>query len=92
KKKITEAFAKDPVKRDLYLAKAEETYKRDVAAFKQAQREKYDSYKNDLLAQMADAEDAIALSSISRRFGQGHEYNIASMNVASRKAKDAELD
>ncbi|ENR2980345.1 phage tail tape measure protein [Acinetobacter nosocomialis] len=92
KKKIAEAFAKDPVKRDLYLAKAEETYKRDVAAFKQAQREKYDSYKNDLLAQMADAEDAIALSSISRRFGQGHEYNIASMNVASRKAKDAELD
>ncbi|EPP3506186.1 phage tail tape measure protein [Acinetobacter baumannii] len=92
KKKIAEAFAKDPVKRDLYLSKAEETYKRDVAAFKQAQREKYDSYKNDLLAQMADAEDAIALSSISRRFGQGHEYNIASMNVASRKAKDAELD
>lgn len=92
KKKIVESFAKDPVKRDLYLAKAEETYKRDVAAFKQAQREKYDSYKNDLLAQMADAEDAIALSSISRRFGQGHEYNIASMNVASRKAKDAELD
>ncbi|MFP0526514.1 phage tail tape measure protein [Acinetobacter baumannii] len=92
KKKIAEAFAKDPVKRDLYLSKAEETYKRDVAAFKQAQREKYESYKNDLLAQMADAEDAIALSSISRRFGQGHEYNIASMNVASRKAKDAELD
>lgn len=92
KKKIVEAFAKDPIKRDLYLAKAEETYKRDVAAFKQAQREKYDSYKNDLLSQMADAEDAIALSSISRRFGQGHEYNIASMNVASRKAKDAELD
>ncbi|HGL4551757.1 TPA: hypothetical protein ACKE7S_000682 [Acinetobacter baumannii] len=91
-KQIKLAYANDPVKRDLYLSKAEETYKRDVAAFKQAQREKYDSYKNDLLAQMADAEDAIALSSISRRFGQGHEYNIASMNVASRKAKDAELD
>ncbi|AZP30392.1 phage tail tape measure protein [Acinetobacter pittii] len=92
KKKIQEAFANNPSQMNLYLSKAKETYERDVAAFKQAQREKYDSYKNDLLAQMADAQDAIALSSISQRFGQGHEYNIASMNVASRKAKDAELD
>ncbi|WP_182002720.1 phage tail tape measure protein [Acinetobacter lactucae] len=93
KEKIAEAFAKDPVKRDLYLSKAEETYKRDVAAFRQAQREKYDSYKNDLLGQMADAEDAIVLSRIANQYGLGSfQYQVANLNLDSRRDKSREFD
>lgn len=92
-KKIREAFAKDPATRDLYLQKAKETYDRDLAAYRQAQKEKYESFKNDFMSKLADAQDAIALSSIANKYGQGtFEYQVASLNVSSRKAKDQEFD
>ncbi|WP_228271093.1 phage tail tape measure protein [Acinetobacter soli] len=92
-KKIREAFAKDPTTRDLYLQKAKETYDRDLAAYRQAQKEKYESFKNDFMSKLADAQDAIALSSIANKYGQGtFEYQVASLNVSSRKSKDQELD
>ncbi|WP_151815075.1 phage tail tape measure protein [Acinetobacter soli] len=92
-KKIREAFAKDPTTRDLYLQKAKETYDRDLAAYRQAQKEKYESFKNDFMSKLADAQDAIALSSIANKYGQGtFEYQVASLNVSSRKAKDQEFD
>jgi hypothetical protein len=52
------------------LNKAKEAYDLDVKAYQAAQKEKYDSTKNDLLGQMANAQDAIALSGVASKFGK----------------------
>ena len=93
KKKIAEAFAKDPTNQQLYLDKAKETYDRDVKAYQAAQKEKYDSTKNDLLDQMANAKDAIALSGIASKYGTNSaQYQNASLDVSNKQAHSAELD
>lgn len=93
KEKIVEAFAKDPTNRDLYLSKAKQAYNLDVAAYKQAQREKFASYHNDFLSKMADAEDAISISNIAKRYGaKSIQHGIAQLNSSSRKSKESELD
>lgn len=92
-KRIAEAFASDTSNRDLYLSKAKETYRLDVAAYRNAQKEKYDSYHNDFLSKLADAEDSIAISGVARKYGAGSiQYDIAQLNSSSRKAKSSELD
>lgn len=93
KKKIAEAFAKDPTNQQLYLDKAKETYDRDVKAYQAAQKEKYDSTKNDLLDQMANAKDAIALSGVASKYGTNSaQYQNASLDVSSKRSKSDELD
>ena len=93
KKKISEAFANDPVNENLYLAKAKQAYELDLAAYKQAQKEKYDSYHNDFLSKMADAEDAISLSSIANKFGKNSfEFQVAGLNISAKNAKSREYD
>lgn len=93
KKNISKAFAKDSANEILYLGKAKQTYDLDVSAYKQAQKEKYDSYRNDFLSKMADAEDAISLSSIANKYGKDAlEFQVASLNVSARKSKAGEYD
>lgn len=93
KKKIAEAFAKDPTNLNLYLNKAKEAYDLDVKAYQAAQKEKYDSTKNDLLGQMANAQDAIALSGVASKFGKNsYQYQVAGLNVSSKQAKSGEFD
>ncbi|NWK61423.1 phage tail tape measure protein [Acinetobacter sp. SwsAc3] len=93
KKKIAEAFAKDPTNLKLYLTKAKEAYDLDVKAYQAAQKEKYDSTKNDLLDQMANAQDAIALSDVASKFGKNsYQYQVADLNVSSKQAKSGEFD
>jgi hypothetical protein len=88
-----EGFVNDPANRELYLRKAKEVYDRDVESYRVAQKEKLDSYKNDLLDQMANAENAILLSGIAKKFGgEGLEYKTASLNIASARSKSSEFD
>lgn len=87
------AFAEGDPSRQKYLDLQQGIYDRDVAAYKQAQQEKYDSYRNDFLSKMADAEDAISLSSIANKYGKGGlEFQVASLNVSARKSKAGEYD
>lgn len=93
KAKIKEAYAKDPTNLNLYLNKAKEAYDLDVKAYQAAQKEKYDSTKNDLLGQMANAQDAIALSGVASKFGKNsYQYQVAGLNVSSKQAKSGEFD
>ncbi len=48
KKKISTAYAKDPVNEKLYLSKAKEAYDKDVEAFKQAQQKKREDAFNGI--------------------------------------------
>ena len=93
KEEIEKGFVNDPANRELYLRKAKEAYDRDVESYRAAQKEKLDSYKNDLLDQMANAENAILLSGIAKKFGgEGLEYKTASLNIASARSKSSEFD
>ena len=93
KKKISTAYAKDPVNEELYLDKAKEVYERDLANYRQAQKEKFDSYQNDFLSKMADAEDAISLSNTAKKYGaKSLEYGLTQLSNTSRKSKTDELD
>lgn len=93
KEEIEKGFVNDPANRELYLKKAKEAYDRDIEAYRAAQKEKLDSYKNDLLDQMANAENAILLSGIANKFGgEGFEYKTASLNIASARNKSQEFD
>ena len=93
KEEIEKGFVNDPANRELYLRKAKEAYDRDVESYRAAQKEKLDSYKNDLLDQMANAENAILLSGIANKFGgEGLEYKTASLNIASARSKSSEFD
>ncbi|HAV5474034.1 TPA: hypothetical protein JI092_11940 [Acinetobacter baumannii] len=92
-KDIKIAFAGDDESTQKYLKIQEEAYKKDVLAYRQAQQEKFDSYKNDLLGKMADAEDAIALSGIANKFGRNSfEYQMAGLTTSVRQEKSYELD
>jgi hypothetical protein len=93
KAKIEEAYAKDKTNQKLYLNKAKEAYDLDVKAYQAAQKEKYDSTKNDLLGEMANAQDAIALSGVASKFGKNsYQYQVAGLNVSSKQAKSGEFD
>lgn len=93
KEEIEKGFVNDPANRELYLRKAKEAYDRDVESYRAAQKEKLDSYKNDLLDQMANAENAILLSGIANKFGgEGLEYKTAGLNIASARSKSSEFD
>ncbi|MDH1534045.1 phage tail tape measure protein, partial [Acinetobacter johnsonii] len=93
KEDIEKGFVNDSANHELYLNKAKEAYDRDVEAYRAAQKEKLDSYKNDLLDQMANAENAILLSGIAKKFGgEGLEYKTASLNIASARSKSSEFD
>lgn len=92
-KDIKIAFAGDDEAINIYLRKQEFAYKKDVEEFRRAQKQKYDSYETDLLNKMANAEGAIALSSIAQRYGKdSFEYNVANLNLSSRSAKTQEFD
>lgn len=93
KEEIEKGFVNDPANRELYLRKAKEAYDRDVESYRAAQKEKLDSYKNDLLDQMANSENAILLSGIAKKFGgESLEYKTASLNIASARSKSSEFD
>lgn len=92
-KAIKKAFAEDDPSRQKYLDLQKEAYDKDVQNFKNAQLEKFDSYKNDLLGKMANAEDAIALSGIANQFGKSsYEYKMADLAISVRQEKTYELD
>jgi len=92
-KSIKLAYAEGDPSLQKYLDLQKAAYDQDVAAFEQAQQEKYDSYRNDFLSKMADAEDAISLSSIANKYGKGSlEFQSASLNISARKSKAGEYD
>ena len=87
------AFAGDQTAIDKYLKLQADAYQKDVKAYQAAQKEKYDSTKNDLLDQMANAEDAIALSGIASKYGKNSaQYQNASLDVSSKRSKSSEFD
>lgn len=92
-KDIKLAYAGDQVAIDKYLKLQSDAYQKDVDNFQKAQKQKYDSTKNDLLGQMANAQDAIALSGVASKFGKkSYQYQVAGLNVSSKQAKSGEFD
>ena len=92
-KDINLAFAGDQTAIDKYLKLQADAYQRDVKNYRQAQQEKFDSTKNDLLGQMANAQDAIALSGVASKYGKNSfQYQVAGLNVSSKQAKSDEFD
>lgn len=92
-KDIQLAFAGDQTALDKYLKLQEDAYKKDVDNYRNAQKEKFESYRTDLLAQMADAQDSIMLSKVASRFGKdSYQYKMAGLNVDSKNAQSDELN
>ena len=92
-KEINLAFLGDQTALDKYLKLQADAYQQDVDNYQRAQKEKFDSSKNDLLGQMANAQDAIALSGIATKFGKNSfQYQNANLDVSSKQAKSDEFD
>lgn len=90
---IQKAYAGDDSAIKEYTDKQKAAYQNDVDNFRRAQQEKFDSSKNDLLAQLANAEDAIALYGIASKHGKNSlQYQNAGLTISSKQAKEAEFD
>jgi hypothetical protein len=88
---INEAFAGDKTAIEKYTKLQQIAYQQDVENYRRAQQEKFDSSKNDLLGQLADARDAITLSGIASKYGQNSpQYQNANLSITSSQAKSAE--
>lgn len=70
KKEIQKAFADDPTNLNLYLKKAKDTYEKEVAAYRSAQKDKLDSFKRDFSDRIADASETLGLLRAEKTFGR----------------------
>lgn len=90
---INEAFAGDKTAIEKYTKLQQLAYQQDVENYRRAQKEKFDASKNDLLGQLANAEDAISLFGIASKYGKNSlQYQNASLGITSKQAKAAEFD
>ena len=90
---INEAFAGDKTAIEKYTKLQQLAYQQDVENYRRAQKEKFDASKNDLLGQLANAEDAISLFGVASKYGKNSlQYQNASLGITSKQAKAAEFD
>lgn len=94
KAEIQKAFANDPTNLNLYLQKAKDTYEKEVAAYRSAQKDKLESFKRDFSDQIANASSSLALLGIEGRYGRdSYQYQSASINMrANDDRRDADED
>lgn len=90
---INEAFAGDKTAIEKYTKLQQLAYQQDIENYRRAQKEKFDASKNDLLGQLANAEDAISLFGVASKYGKSSlQYQNASLSITSKQAKSAEFD
>lgn len=81
KKKIAEAFAKDPTNLNLYLNKAKEAYDLDVKAYQSAQQKKFNSFKQDFSDQINESQKRLGLIGVAAKYGRDSmTYKFSELN------------
>lgn len=82
KKEIEKGFVSDPTNRDAYLKKAKDTYEKELAAYRSAQKDKLESYQRDFADKTYSATSAIGLSNVGAVYGQdSFKYKMASLST-----------
>lgn len=82
KKEIEKGFVNDPTNRDIYLKKAKDTYEKELAAYKSAQKDKLESYQRDFADKLYSANSAIGLSNIRSIYGENSlKYKSANLSA-----------
>lgn len=93
KAEIQKAFANDPTNLNLYLNKAKDTYEKEVAAYRSAQKDKLESFRRDFADKIADASSEIALLRTENRFGRdSYQYQSASISARTNSSRRDEMD
>jgi len=92
-KAINLAFAGDSSAIQKYTDLQNAAYQKDVENYQRAQKQKFDSSKNDLLGQLADTEDAISLLGIAGKYGKNSpQYQNADLSITAKHSKASEFD
>lgn len=82
KKEIEKGFINDPTNRDAYLKKAKDTYEKELAAYRSAQKDKLESYQRDFADKTYSATSAIGLSNVGAVYGKDSlKYKMASLST-----------
>jgi hypothetical protein len=82
KEEIEKGFVNDPTNRDLYLKKAKDTYEKELAAYRSAQKDKLESYQRDFADKLYSANSAIGLSNIRSIYGENSlKYKSANLSA-----------
>lgn len=82
KKEIEKGFVNDPTNRDAYLKKAKDTYEKELAAYRSAQKDKLESYQRDFADKTYSATSAIGLSNVGAVYGKDSlKYKMASLST-----------
>lgn len=93
KAEIQKAFANDPTNLNLYLNKAKDTYEKEVAAYRSAQKDKLESFRRDFANKIADASSEIALLRTESRYGRdSYQYQSASISARTNSSRRDEMD
>lgn len=79
---IQKGFVNDPTSRDLYLAKAKDVYDKEVADYKKAQQEKFDSFKRDFADKVYSSQTNLGLMALESQYGRdSFQYKSASLGA-----------
>lgn len=82
KKEIEKGFVNDPANRDKYLKKAKDTYEKELAAYRSAQKDKLESYQRDFADKLYSANSSIGLSNVRSIYGENSlKYKSASLSA-----------
>lgn len=82
KKEIEKGFVSDSTNRDIYLKKAKDTYEKELAAYRSAQKDKLESYQRDFADKVYSSTSAIGLSNVGAVYGQdSFKYKMASLST-----------